>query len=45
MKNYTTAKGNTYYIDGVFAFIAFGGPKLTYWEDLSELEGWVDSQH
>jgi hypothetical protein len=45
MKNYTTSQGNHYYIDGVFAFITFGAPKLTYWEDLDELENWIDAQY
>ena len=45
MKNHTTSQGNHYYIDGVFAFITFGAPKLTYWEDLDELENWIDAQY
>jgi hypothetical protein len=45
MKNYTTTKGNHYYIDGVFAFIDFRAPKLTFWEDSEELENWVDAQY
>jgi len=45
MKNYTTAQGNHYYIDGVFAFITFGAPKLTFWEDSEELESWIDAQY
>jgi len=44
MKNYKTENGNTYYIDGVFAFIGIGSPKLTHWDDLDELESWVDAQ-
>jgi len=45
MKNHTTQQGNHYYIDGVFAFITFGAPKLTFWEDAEELENWVDAQY
>ena len=45
MTNYTTPHGNHYYIDGIFAFITFGAPKLTYWEDAEELENWVDAQY
>ena len=45
MKNYTTSQGNHYYIDGVFAFITFGAPKLTFWEDLEALENWIDEQY
>jgi len=45
MKNHKTGNGNTYYIDGVFAFIGIGSPKLAYWDDLDELESWVDAQY
>jgi hypothetical protein len=44
MKHYKTEQGNTYIIDGIFAFIKFGGERLTYWESLEELETWVDCQ-
>ena len=45
MKIHTTAQGNDYWIDGIFAFINIGGERLTYWEDINELENWVDSQY
>lgn len=45
MKTYQTESGNQYYIDGIFAFINISGIRLTYWEDLQELENWIDSQY
>lgn len=45
MNNYKTEQGNTYYIDGVFAFVSIGATRLTYWESKEELENWIDSQY
>jgi len=45
MHTHTTKEGNHYWIDGVFAFINIGSERLTYWEDMEELENWVDSQY
>ena len=44
MTLHTTEQGNTFWIDGVFAFVRIGGQRLTAWEDIEELESWIDSQ-
>lgn len=42
MKTFKTFNGNTFYMDGVFAFIEIGGARLAYWESEEELHNWVD---